>query len=87
MPFSDTYLYRAQHSCLMEYDLEAHQARELAHFTHVVEAPFYSRDGKSLYYNCEGRIYPVRASTATMTMFCLRMEPPWPFPAAPTARE
>ena len=57
MPFSDTYLYRAQHSHLMEYDLETRRARELARFSHVVEAPFYARDGKSLYYNCEGLIY------------------------------
>lgn len=33
MPFSDTHLYRAQNSHLMEYDLETRQARELAHFS------------------------------------------------------
>ena len=68
MPFSDTYLYRAQHSHLMEYDIEARQARELAHFTYVVEAPFYSKDGKSLYYNCEGRIYRFDLATAQSTL-------------------
>ena len=67
MPFSDTYLYRAQCSHLMEYELETRQTKELARFDHVVEAPFYSRDGKSLYYNCEGLIYRFDLETGEST--------------------
>ena len=63
MPFSDTYLYRAQRSHLMEYELETRQTKELARFDHVVEAPFYSGDAKALYYNCEGLIYRLNLET------------------------
>lgn len=57
MPFSDSYLYRAQHSYLKEFDLATGEVTQLAAFDRVIEAPFYSRDGESLFYNSEGRIY------------------------------
>lgn len=63
MPFSDSYLHREQRSHLKEFDLQTGCVTELAAFDHVVEAPFYSRDGESLYYNCEGRIYRLNLAT------------------------
>lgn len=68
MPFSDSYRFRAQHSHLMEYDLQSRRAVKLASFDHVVEAPFYSRDGKSLFYNCEGLIYRFDLATRERTL-------------------
>lgn len=57
MPFSDTYLFRAQHSYLNEYDLATGEVTRLAAFDRVIEAPFYAKDGRSIFYNSEGRIY------------------------------
>lgn len=65
MPFSDSYAFREQRSHLKEFDLQTGCITELASFQHVVEAPLYSRDGKSLYYNCEGLIYQLDLATRT----------------------
>lgn len=63
MPFSDTYLHRAQHSYLNEFDLAKGEVTRLAEFDRVIEAPFYSRDGRSIFYNSEGRIYRFNLAT------------------------
>lgn len=57
MDFSETFQGRAQNSCLQVYDLTTKQATVLANFTHVIEAPMWSKDGKAILYNCEGLIY------------------------------
>lgn len=67
MPFSDNFLFRAQNSHLQEYDLETGAITTLADFNHVIEAPFYARDGKSLYYNVEGLIYQFDLATGKST--------------------
>ena len=57
MDFSESYQNRAQHSVLQMYDVAARKATVLREFTHVIEAPFFTKDGKALLYNCEGLIY------------------------------
>ncbi len=57
MDFSSTYLNRAQNSCLQTYDLETGEVTVLANLTHVIEAPMWAKDGKSILYNSEGLIY------------------------------
>lgn len=67
MSFADTYLHRAQNSILQIYDLAAGKAETVAEFTHVIEAPFFSKDGNSLYYNSEGLIYKLDLDTRAIT--------------------
>ncbi len=57
MEFSDTFKNRAQNSCLQVYDMATRQVTVLAEFTHVIEAPMWSKDGKAILYNSEGLIY------------------------------
>lgn len=55
--FSKTWLGRAQNSILQVYDLTTHQIKIVARIPHVIEAPMWSKDGKSLVYNSEGSIF------------------------------
>uniref|UniRef100_S0DF85 Putative TolB family protein n=1 Tax=termite gut metagenome TaxID=433724 RepID=S0DF85_9ZZZZ len=48
---------RAQTSVLQVYDWELKSAEVLAEFDHVIEAPNWSKDGRALYYNANGKIY------------------------------
>lgn len=57
MEFSDTYKNRAQNSCLQVYNIVTKQITVLANIPQVIEAPMWSKDGKSILYNSEGLIY------------------------------
>lgn len=75
MPFCDNFLHREQKSHLKVYDLATGNITTLATFDHVIEAPFYSKDGKTLYYNCEGLIFEMdlatKATKRVMTGSCI----------------
>lgn len=57
MDFSTTYQDRAQNCSLKVYDMKTREVTRLHDFTHVIEAPMWSKDGKSILYNSEGLIY------------------------------
>lgn len=57
MEFEQTYRNRAQNCTLNIYDLATRTVTPLASFTHVIEAPMWSKDGKALLYNSEGLVY------------------------------
>ena len=44
-------------SILEIYDLEKGESREVVRFDRLIEAPNWSRDGKSLFYNSRGELY------------------------------
>ncbi len=44
-------------SLLEVYNIETGERKLLAYFDYVIEAPNWSKDGKSLYYNSKGHIY------------------------------
>ena len=44
-------------SILEIYDLEKGESREVVRFDRLIEAPNWSRDGKSLFYNRRGELY------------------------------
>ena len=44
-------------SILEIYDLEEGESREVVRFDRLIEAPNWSRDGKSLFYNSRGELY------------------------------
>lgn len=67
MEFSDTFTGRAQNSCLQVYDLATGNISVLAEFTHVIEAPMWSKDGKAVLYNCEGLIYSLDLASGKIT--------------------
>lgn len=48
---------RAQTSVLQIYDLETGRIEEVARFSHVIEAPNWTKDGAALVYNAEGKIF------------------------------
>lgn len=54
--FSKTWQGRAQNSILQVYDLTTGQTRVVARIPQVIEAPMWSKDGKTLVYNSEGSI-------------------------------
>lgn len=68
MEFSDTFKNRAQNSCLQVYDIETKQVTVLADFTHVIEAPMWSKDGKAVLYNSEGLIYRYELASGEITV-------------------
>lgn len=55
--FSKTWQGRAQNSVLQVYNLATGQTRVVARIPRVIEAPMWSKDGKSLVYNSQGSIY------------------------------
>lgn len=55
--FSASYQGRAQNCTLHIYDMETRQIKNLHSFTHVIEAPMWSGDGKAILYNSEGLVY------------------------------
>lgn len=69
MDFKEIYIHRAQNSCLQIFDLTTGEAAVLAEIPRVIEAPMWSKDGKSIFYNSEGRIY--RCEVATGTISCV----------------
>lgn len=66
--FNITYTGRAQNSCLQKYDLATGKVTVLAEIPHVIEAPFYTKDGKAVLYNSEGRIYRYDFATAKISL-------------------
>ena len=68
MDFSETYQGRAQNCCLQVYDLVTKQVQVLANFTHVIEAPMWSKDGSAVLYNSEGRIYRCALADGAITL-------------------
>lgn len=54
---------RASRSVLQLYDTRDNQSRVLKTFDCVVEAPFFSRDGRALYYNAQGKIFRLELDT------------------------
>lgn len=67
MDFSETFQGRAQNCCLQIYDLATRQTRVLARFTHVIEAPMWSKDGGAILYNSEGRVYRCDVADGAVT--------------------
>ena len=65
--FSTTYQGRAQNCTLNVYDLETGQAQALHSFTHVIEAPMWSTDGKAILYNSEGLVYSYELDGGAIT--------------------
>ena len=65
--FDVTYHGRAQNSCLQKYDLATGKVTVLAEIPHVIEAPMYTKDGKGVLYNSEGRIYRYNLATGGIT--------------------
>ncbi|MCR5256323.1 MAG: Gfo/Idh/MocA family oxidoreductase [Acetatifactor sp.] len=63
-------------SILETYNCETGERKILAYFDHVIEAPNWSKDGKSLYYNSKGSIYrfdlEMLSSGKLDTGFCSR---------------
>lgn len=55
--FSKTWQGRAQNSILQVYDLTTGETKVVARIPQVIEAPMWSKDGKSLVYNSQGSIY------------------------------
>lgn len=65
--FSKTWQGRAQNSILQIYDLESGKTTVAARLPQVIEAPMWSKDGKALVYNSQGRIYRCELSTGEIT--------------------
>lgn len=65
--FSVTYQNRAQKCCLQVMDLETREVETLAEFTHVIEAPMYSKDNRAILYNSEGLVYRYDLATGEIT--------------------
>lgn len=58
---------RAQHSILEVYDLRDGNRKVLSEFDHVIEAPNWTRDGKKLIYNAEGKLWYYDIETGEST--------------------
>lgn len=61
--------YRDDDDSILEiYDLDTDSRTVVKEFHSVIEAPNWSKDGKSLYYNSEGRIYKIDIESKEVEM-------------------
>ncbi len=63
MKYSDINRNRAQNSFLNIYNCKTGLISQIAHFSEVIEAPNWSKDGNFLFFNSLGKIYRYRLST------------------------